>query len=560
MKPQMHLSKTLARKMTYMSSLTMMALAVAWSLMGPAPRVVAETFDQPVLHEGGILPLPYITSVVRSNQQVTVQWWDPFGGPFTLQQTPTLGTQSWSMVTQTYGTNFTLPATSDNQYFRVTTPAPLFAGAGVCLTCHTNFNPETAGWVNTHHATALETLKRIHQDHNSECLQCHTVGYGLPTGFTNETANANLAGVQCENCHGPAGDHARSPFFTKPPIVWEAAELCGGCHNGFHHPTYDDWSTSPHGAVVEDAINEGSNASRMKSCGACHSGAVRLAMLKSYKENLPLDGLLPTAEEAAVTAVTCVVCHNPHTPTGNDLQLRNPEESLEFFSYQTSVDFAAQYNPNINVCGQCHNQRGAKWDDTSRPPHHSPQYNILIGDGGYELGPLPPPQSYHRQVDEQCAHCHMHPEEPEEPSDEEPVYTGHGFRPRLDSCAPCHSESEAELFIAHVQTEITNRIAQVKDLLDTWATMKAPAGLTQYGTLAWEYTNEGQLSNPTGNPDLKGPSSSEQALIPDNIKQARFNLYLVEHDASFGVHNADYERYLLSVAEYLVNAELDQVE
>ena len=43
-------------------------------------------------------------------------------------------------------------------------------------------------------------------------------------------------------------------------------------------------------------------------------------------------------------------------------------------------------------------------------------------------------------------------------------------------------------------------------------------------------------TNPTNNPSLRGPTSAEQAAVPDAIKQARFNLYLVQHDASFGVH------------------------
>ena len=58
-------------------------------------------------------------------------------------------------------------------------------------------------------------------------------------------------------------------------------------------------------------------------------------------------------------------------------------------------NFAGQYNPSIHVCAQCHNSRGARWDDIgrtwngtnfvasapswSRGPHNSPQYNILIG-------------------------------------------------------------------------------------------------------------------------------------------------------------------------------------
>ena len=35
-----------------------------------------------------------------------------------------------------------------------------------------------------------------------------------------------------------------------------------------------------------------------------------------------------------------------------------------------------------------------------------------------------------------------------------------------------------------------------------------------------------------------GPSSAEQAQVPDNIKRARFNLYIVNNDGSHGTHNA----------------------
>jgi hypothetical protein len=93
-------------------------------------------------------------------------------------------------------------------------------------------------------------------------------------------------------------------------------------------------------------------------------------------------------------------------------------------------------------------------------------------------------------------------------------------------------------------------------LLDEWALTKAPEAIRQkYGALAWEFTNIGQLSTPTAQV-RNGPSSAEQVEIPDNIKQARFNLYLVEHDGSYGVHNGKYARFLLKVARDKVKAEL----
>ena len=99
-------------------------------------------------------------------------------------------------------------------------------------------------------------------------------------------------------------------------------------------------------------------------------------------------------------------------------------------------------------------------------------------------------------------------------------------------------------------------IGEVKGLLDQWALTKAPDALRQkYGALAWEFTNLGQLSTPTAAVKT-GPTTAEQASIPDTIKQARYNLYLIEHDASYGVHNRQYSRFLLNVARDKVNEAL----
>lgn len=39
--------------------------------------------------------------------------------------------------------------------------------------------------------------------HDANCLPCHTTGYGKPGGFKSIEETPDLAGVQCEMCHGP---------------------------------------------------------------------------------------------------------------------------------------------------------------------------------------------------------------------------------------------------------------------------------------------------------------------------------------------------------------------
>jgi hypothetical protein len=80
--------------------------------------------------------------------------------------------------------------------------------------------------------------------------------------------------------------------------------------------------------------------------------------------------------------------------------------------------------------------------------------------------------------------------------------------------------------------------------------------IRSYGALAWEYENAGQLSSPDGTGH--GPTKDEQQYIPANIKKARFNLYLVLNDGSFGTHNGPLAISLLQAAQSWVTTELNQ--
>ena len=426
-------------------------------------------------------------------------------------------------------------------------------------------------------------LQRIHQDTNSSCLACHTVGYELPTGFTNATRTPQLEGVQCENCHGPAANHAANPGDpTVVPRVELAAQVCGGCHSAqltpasvvTRHPLgfgFEDWSTSPHGAVVPDVLQSmASSASSISSCGRCHSGSAREAFLEGENPSTTLTNDFNVA-------ITCAVCHDAHQAyawtnnlngvitftnqltgniafiTNNELgavytnQLRNPYASTNDFFLTTSDVFSNKYNPAINVCAQCHNDRGSAWTDTSRSPHHSPQYNMLLGTvGALADGSSPNFPSTHSRLEMQCTECHMQTDT-NNPS-------GHTFQvATYQLCFNCHSDPTG--LVQFATANISNQIQRTKALLDMWATNNAPAELrTNYGTFAWEYSTPGDLS-----PGGVGPTNAtQQAMISTNIMQARFDLYLVLYDGSYGVHNGPYDIELLQTAQSLVEGQLYQ--
>lgn len=531
------------------------------------------------IQRGGFPGVPTMTGIQETTNGVKVTWDGP-SGYYGLWHKTNLMNSGWvaigGMTNQDGMATVTNVNSSD--FFRVTGPSPQYAGSQDCASCHQPFyNSQT----NTPHAQAFAGLQRIHQDTNPSCLPCHTVGFGLPTGFTNAAQASLLEGVQCENCHGPAGNHAANPAFSSAiPHVDMAAQVCGGCHSRqltpaevvAHHPmgfSFEDWSASPHGAVVPDALQVMERfTNNIPTCGRCHSGTVREALM---------EGENPGANDLDV-AITCAVCHDPHAEhvwtnelngilaftnelTGNVAfisntnlgaiytnQNRYPFASLQ--DYHATGSFATNYDVNINICAQCHNDRGASWTDTARAPHHSLQYNMLLGTvGELTTGPSPGYPAAHSRLELQCTECHM------QTATDNP--SGHTFEvATYQVCINCHSTStNAANLVQFVQDDISNQIQQTKALLDQWATNAAPAELrTNYGTLAWEYTTPGDLSPVP--PGTSGPSTDEQALVPDQIKKARFDLYLVLYDGSYGVHNGPYDIQLLQSAQAFVDSQL----
>jgi hypothetical protein len=150
-----------------------------------------------------------------------------------------------------------------------------------------------------------------------------------------------------------------------------------------------------------------------------------------------------------------------------------------------------------------------------------------------------------------------------------PASTGHSFSMNFSDISDgsfngcigsgCHNSTfQAWGFMTGLQAETTNSISQVVALLNQWATNKGPTLFTtnypKYLQNSWEFTTRGTLSTITNN----GPSTADQARIPDAIKQARYNLYEVAYDSSEGVHNPGYTRYLLSLARTNVVTEINK--
>ncbi len=421
----------------------------------------------------------------------------------------------------------------------VPTVEPHYVGAVVCSGCHSNEQiggTQYVTWSETAHAHAIETLEAIGQDENSRCLGCHTVGtYGLyadpdlDNGGYDETAVPRLAGVQCENCHGPGSRHP-SPSFLSVGVSMDAA-VCGNCHTDEHHPTYDEWLESGHSSTAPSGIGRA-------GCVSCHNGLYSAEYLDD-----PEGFKFPTENPTELVPQTCAVCHDPH---GND----NPG-SLRDASVTDVVFPNHILQPRGGagrLCMTCHNGRRTEEDVASQimngssrvggiGPHHSVQGDMLSGINAYE--DIDPDftfvSSKHINVEDACVTCHVHPHDGDI-ANGIPNFTAHTFEPTVEACEPCHGaisefediiakeDFDGDGFVEGIQDEVRGLMEKlVETIIDASKDNTArQAFIDNYGSAII-------------NKDI---STEEQ-------RAAEYNRAFVEFDGSTGIHNATYAIQLL---------------
>ncbi|MDH5571250.1 MAG: cytochrome c family protein [Gammaproteobacteria bacterium] len=123
-----------------------------------------------------------------------------------------------------------------------------YTGNAKCRLCHRDF---FLGRKEDVHDHAYEKLLAAGAEYieNPRCLNCHTTGYGVNSGFQNITKTSRLVNVQCEGCHGPGNEHIRRQIVNMPvtglagfgSVVEEKAEnapkvILGGFLAGVDNP------------------------------------------------------------------------------------------------------------------------------------------------------------------------------------------------------------------------------------------------------------------------------------------------------------------------------------
>jgi hypothetical protein len=408
----------------------------------------------------------------------------------------------------------------------VATDMPSYVSAGRCGDCHATLY---TSWTGTRHAGAVATLEE--SDHAaSYCFPCHTAGTrgliaetDLDNGGFDDVPFAKLHGVQCENCHGPGSQHPAGGMSRLPASV--DAAVCGDCHNGPHHPTYEEWQTAGHSQI------NGYPAGRT-TCVKCHNGAYAHEYLDD-----PAGFDNPDSVED-MQPIACAVCHNMHG-TDNVGNLRNAAATDVVLPDGSVIPEAGAGR----LCMSCHNGRRTPEDvdeqveegDDHFGPHHSVQGDMLAGTGAYEA--VAPGfefrSSRHLQIEDGCVHCHTNPAVDEATG---ATFTGHTFQPTVKACQTCHGsvvsfedvgaseDYDGNGAIEGTQLEIDGLMAQLYEaILDASSSPDNRAAIEA---------------------DFEG-SIGDAAISTRAQRAAAYNYFFVEFDQSRGVHNARYAVQLL---------------
>ncbi len=426
-----------------------------------------------------------------------------------------------------------------------------------CATCHATFaEPEKfAEWKNSPHATIFEQgLDGVLGTHWGEsCLGCHTVGddtlasnrgyddVASEVGFnfsqwtnyhpglydslltTNQKAVTLVAGIGCENCHGPKNpDHYG--VGTQPATMNEG--ICIQCHDApTHHVVPFQWQNSGHASPPWESGFGSSGTTPVTSytfsaCVRCHDGGA----FKDFTEGKSFDNTTASGYSYLTrTTINCQTCHDPHST-----ELRQTPVSSDTlgngYSY-TSDNFGSG-----KICLNCHKYRrdADSYVKTSLSSHWGPHYfgaaDLMLGQNGYTFGDVVPTEltrSGHMIVGNTCVGCHMQATPSSGPAVN--MTGGHTWKisytapdgtvyENLEVCKNCHTDIESTK--ANFDTKIDGLMKQVAE------------SLPPYGS---EDIDWSQIS-----------SAPNKALL----EQVYWNYQYVANGGS-AIHNPRYTTYLL---------------
>lgn len=499
----------------------------------------------------------------------------------------------------------------------------------LCTGCHRpDFAPDIfPQWAETGHAEIFTDNLNTSSHYSSNCFACHTVGYD-PTvanggadeavdyeAFTNAGLLSNpdpdnwttvleqfpdtaqMANIQCENCHGPNSSepgldtlaHGWMADVVGEPRVSLSSDVCATCHGEpLRHARFQQWQLSGHGNF-ELAIEEGESG----NCSRCHTANGFLTWLPTLlgeTDGDPLDNIEVTWTADETYPQTCVTCHDPHnigttTGVGTNARVRISGNTPDLIAgFQV---FGAGRGA---ICMTCHNsRRGLRNDATfgdfagtsevARAPHGSSQTDMLLGENAYLVNTGV--RGSHSLIADTCVKCHMEATPPPDILSYNQGGTNHTFFASPDICGECHGEvinadtiqsivgavldDLGELIEERWLEIIAEQVAAGNSIdLDGELTLDDAADLAGIARLALGESRGRQAFTvvladdtelgPFRLPDIEviRPAPMPPLAITDvaeeGLLKAGWNWALVTNDGSMGVHNPRFALEVLDAA------------
>ena len=480
----------------------------------------------------------------------------------------------------------------------------------ICGSCHQgSLHPIFQEYTNLDIAAlGLLTSGRAHAagSHSGGCQVCHLANQRMvmvkeyydklagnphpltlfPANFAGAMGSAGAAA--CATCHDPHGSNyvaqLRYPISSTNynhvvPLLLTTTAVVSNYNGTF------TTNTLTMNNVFDQMFNP-----KVQVCGQCHCGGGGIGgngprwdgSAYGYVTNLVASTVTNSVSVDITTNVTVTqVFTNTVPPTTNSYTytyvvgryLTNIVSSLTNPVVGVGIYYPLIAYTNAGTVYYTSNSLG------DYAPHYPVQYNVLIGQLNDDLavrgGPANVLTDPHTLAPNQCADCHV----PSYPVNVGTNVTGHKFVCDYNSpgclASSCHGAlTPAQLATKTLNSKMacSNSIVRVVSLLKQWGSATNVASdilRTNYGTCAWEYPSPlayfgAKSTNAAGKAFLIGPPKAwngqggvpsgtndnvQLAYVPQDIRIARFSLYWIYEDESFGVHNPTYVKSLLADAE-----------
>jgi predicted amidophosphoribosyltransferase len=253
--------------------------------------------------------------------------------------------ENWTAITCTVCHN---PHSLELQLFNGTGyEDPIDDPSDLCLACHSGSRHDT-GWAESAHAYNWHN-GTDHDNDNAYCARCVSpFNYFEDAERTDMVLEEDWLGIGCTVCHDQHSLELSLWNGTgREDPTHQPAELCGGCHGtSSRHTEYEDWADSAHANSYHSG---GDHDNDNSYCARCVS-----PFQYDPETNRSTSYLIP---EENWTAITCTVCHDPHSL---ELKLFNGTEYSE-----------EEFTKASDLCGECHggSDHHHIWDDWNETGH-----------------------------------------------------------------------------------------------------------------------------------------------------------------------------------------------